>query len=124
MGEVHSGFAAGVPAPLTPGQRKVLTFIERMWKAKGYAPTNDEIAEHLGGVSTSTAHGLVMQLAKKGHVAKLRNAPRGIALRDCSVVDQLRELREASLPIAESLRLNRLPMPEDLKRFRSALGVA
>ena len=65
---------------LTRRQKEVLDFIKSHKKKKDYAPSLEEIKEHLGLSSVSTAHHHVRKLRDFGYIHKARNQPRSISL--------------------------------------------
>ncbi len=62
---------------LTPGQLEVLQCIEEFIEANGYAPTLDEIAQHLD-ISKPTVQQYLQTLEEKGAIARKRYAHRSI----------------------------------------------
>jgi repressor LexA len=50
---------------MTRRQKQALDFIKSFWAANGYAPSYDEIKDHLGLSSKSNVHALVLRLAKR-----------------------------------------------------------
>ena len=64
---------------LTKKQKFVLDFIKQHQRAKGYAPSLEEIQQHFGLASVSTAHFHVKQLQKKGLLTKEEKQPRTIS---------------------------------------------
>ncbi len=67
---------------LTPTQDRVLAFIRRYLKRRGYAPSLIEIAEGIGITSKGTAHRHVQALADAGRIRLLSGRKRGIELVD------------------------------------------
>lgn len=63
---------------LTPRQKRVLDFIVRFSKSKGYAPSLEEIASHFKLKAVSTVHQYVKVLVAKGYLKKEENQPRGM----------------------------------------------
>lgn len=63
---------------LTPRQKKVLDFIVRFSKSKGYAPSLEEVASHFRLKAISTIHQYVKILVAKRYLKKEENQPRGI----------------------------------------------
>ena len=55
---------------ITKRQKETLDFIKAYQKKKGYAPSLEEIKEHLGLASVSTAHHHVKALAAQGYVPR------------------------------------------------------
>ncbi len=67
---------------LTPTQDRVLVFIRRYLKRRGYAPSLIEIAEGIGITSKGTAHRHVQALADAGVIRLISGRKRGIELVD------------------------------------------
>ena len=65
---------------LTKRQKQVLDFIKAFIKQHDYAPSLEEIKEHLGLSSVSTAHFHVQALQQKGFLRKDDNRPRAIEI--------------------------------------------
>ncbi len=65
---------------LTKRQKQALDFIKTFIKKYDYAPSLDEVKEHLGLSSVSTAHFHVQTLQQKGFLRKADNRPRAIEL--------------------------------------------
>lgn len=65
-------------AYLTKRQREILDFIRDFQVEKGYAPSLEEIAAHLGLSAVSTVHEHVMNLAEKGVLRRGWNRARSI----------------------------------------------
>jgi len=65
---------------LTKRQKQVLDFIKAFIKQHDYAPSLEEIKEHLGLSSVSTAHFHVQALQHKGFLRKDDNRPRAIEI--------------------------------------------
>jgi repressor LexA len=67
---------------LTPSQTRVLRYIQRSLEETGMPPTRAEIASELGFRSPNAAEEHLRTLARKGVIALLPGASRGIQLRD------------------------------------------
>jgi repressor LexA len=65
---------------LTKRQKQVLDFIKGFIKKHDYAPSLEEVKEHLGLSSVSTAHFHVQALQHKGFLRKEDNRPRTIEI--------------------------------------------
>ena len=65
---------------LTKRQKQVLDFIKNYIKKHDYAPFLEEVKEHLGLFSVSTAHFHVHALQRKGFLRKGENRPRAIEI--------------------------------------------
>lgn len=68
--------------PLTPRQKALLDFITAFESKKGYAPSNQEIAQHFGFSSLGTVQGYLVRLQKEGHLTKTWNGKRSISVVD------------------------------------------
>ncbi len=64
-------------APLTPTQRKVLTFLREFITRHRFAPTAKEIAEHFG-IAVKNGFYYLDLLERKGHIRRKRHSPRRI----------------------------------------------
>lgn len=69
---------------LTKQQSKILDFIRSEVQTKGYPPSVREICEAVGLKSTSTVHGHLRRLEKKGYIRRDSTKPRAIELLDSS----------------------------------------
>jgi repressor LexA len=69
------------PATLTPKQLRVLTFIRDFSRARGYAPTMQELADDFG-VSKVTVFEHIAALQKKGFLKRARHKARSLELSD------------------------------------------
>ncbi len=68
---------------LTPKQKAVLDYIEHCSNENGYAPSQQEIAEHFGYKSLGTVQNYLVRLERNGFLRKAWNAKRGMeVLRD------------------------------------------
>jgi repressor LexA len=65
---------------LTKRQKQVLDFIKTFINKHDYAPSLDEVKDHLGLSSVSTAHFHVQALQQKGFLRKDENRPRAIEI--------------------------------------------
>jgi SOS-response transcriptional repressor LexA len=50
---------------MTKRQKQAMDFIKSFWAENGYAPSYEEIKEHLGLKSKSNVHSLVFRLVKR-----------------------------------------------------------
>ena len=64
--------------PITKRQKEALEFIRGYQDKHGYSPSLEEIKEHLGLSSVSTAHHHVKALMAAGYLGKEENQPRAI----------------------------------------------
>lgn len=67
---------------LTKKQEEILEFIKKRIKEKGYPPAVREICEATGLRSTSTVHGHLTRLEKKGYIRRDPSKPRAIEIMD------------------------------------------
>ncbi|WAM34808.1 transcriptional repressor LexA [Caldicellulosiruptor morganii] len=67
---------------LTKKQQEILEFIKKRIKEKGYPPAVREICEATGLKSTSTVHGHLTRLEKKGYIRRDSSKPRAIEIVD------------------------------------------
>lgn len=67
---------------LTPRQREILEFIKREVQQRGYPPSVREIGQAVGLSSSSTVHGHLNKLEKKGYIRRDPTKPRAIELLD------------------------------------------
>ncbi len=93
-------------ADLTPREQKILDYMKKQIRAKGYPPTVRELCQSLGIKSTSTAHKDIESLEKKGYIRKDPSKPRAIEVIDPSF------LTEHDLP--EEAENQQLPQREDI----------
>lgn len=69
-------------AELSAKQLQILDFIKREVREKGYPPSVREICEAIGLKSTSTVHGHLSRLEKKGYIRRDPTKPRAIEILD------------------------------------------
>lgn len=67
---------------ITEKQMRVLAYVKEQIKKNGYAPSVREICQALGLKSTSTVHGYLARLQKKGLIQKAALKPRTIRITD------------------------------------------
>lgn len=67
---------------LTPREKAVLDFIARNVRVKGYPPSVREIGQAVGLKSSSTVHGYILRLEKKGYLRRDPTKPRALELCD------------------------------------------
>lgn len=67
-------------AGLTDKQREILAFIESEVKRRNIPPAVREICEEVGLQSTSTVHGHLERLEKKGYIKRDKTKPRSIEI--------------------------------------------
>jgi len=63
---------------LTPKQKKLLEFIENYMDENGYAPTQQEIAEHFGYSSLGTVQNYLIRLEEQGFLKRKWNGKRAL----------------------------------------------
>ena len=78
-------------------QERILSYIQEEIQARGYAPSVREIGEAVGLKSTSTVHGHLMRLEKKGLLHRDAMKPRAMGL--TKQVDEDLEDEVCRLPI-------------------------
>ena len=66
--------------PRGDSQARILEYIEKTTRVKGYPPSVREICDATGLKSTSTVHGHLIRLEKKGLIARDSMKPRAISL--------------------------------------------
>lgn len=77
--------------PRGDSQARILDYIEKTTKKKGYPPSVREICDATGLKSTSTVHGHLIRLEKKGLIARDSMKPRAISLpfdRDATFIER------------------------------------
>lgn len=108
-------------------QEKILAYIQSEIKTRGYAPSVREIGEAVGLKSTSTVHGHLMRLEKKGLLYRDAMKPRAMGLSSNSPMDAAQVADEigvrrvpvvgrvaaGNLILAEENVDETLPLPED-----------
>ncbi|SFJ69322.1 transcriptional repressor LexA [Thermoflavimicrobium dichotomicum] len=65
---------------LSPRQKSILDYIEKEVREKGYPPSVREIGEAVGLASSSTVHGHLARLEKKGYIRRDPTKPRAIEI--------------------------------------------
>ncbi len=66
--------------PRGDSQARILEYIERITRQKGYPPSVREICDATGLKSTSTVHGHLIRLEKKGLISRDSMKPRAISI--------------------------------------------
>ena len=106
-------------------QEKILLYIESVIRTRGYAPSVREIGEAVGLRSTSTVHGHLTRLEKKGLLRRDAMKPRAMglagdaaqmdaALSDTRYVPVVGHVAAGSPILAEENTESVLPLPADL----------
>lgn len=67
-----------VAGKITPKQKKVLDFIREFSAERGYAPSQQEIADHFGYKSLGTIQNYLVRLERNGHLKRSWNAKRSL----------------------------------------------
>ncbi|HHT65788.1 MAG: transcriptional repressor LexA [Caldicoprobacterales bacterium] len=67
---------------LSEKQKKILNFLKKEIRTKGYPPSVREICDAVGLKSTSTVHGYLERLEKKGLIRRDPTKPRAIEILD------------------------------------------
>lgn len=65
---------------LSPRQQSILEYIQKEVEEKGYPPSVREIGEAVGLASSSTVHGHLARLEKKGYIRRDPTKPRAIEI--------------------------------------------
>ncbi len=87
---------------LTKRQKQVLDFIKSYKEKHVYAPSLEEIKDHLNLSSVSTAHYHVHKLEKSGYLKKENNQARSIGVRDNIIINKqfnIKKKTSFSVPI-------------------------
>ena len=69
-------------------QERILAYIQKEIQVRGYAPSVREIGDAVGLKSTSTVHGHLMRLEKKGLLYRDAMKPRAMGLANMSVAQE------------------------------------
>ena len=67
---------------ITSRQQRILDFIERTVRERGYPPTVREIGDAVGLTSSSSVHAQLANLERMGHLTKDPSKPRAMTLSD------------------------------------------
>ncbi|RKD27720.1 SOS-response transcriptional repressor, LexA [Caminicella sporogenes DSM 14501] len=85
---------------LTKQQSKILNFIKQEIQKKGYPPSVREICEAVGLRSTSTVHGHLTRLERKGYIRRDPTKPRAIEVLNFNrFISENKEKEIANIPI-------------------------
>ncbi|WCK52379.1 transcriptional repressor LexA [Aneurinibacillus sp. Ricciae_BoGa-3] len=85
---------------LSSRQLAILEYIKSEVKDKGYPPSVREIGEAVGLASSSTVHGHLARLEKKGLIRRDPTKPRAIEILDSEEVErELEEVRSVKVPV-------------------------
>lgn len=88
---------------LTEKQQLILDFINSQINEKGYPPSVREICSAVGLKSTSTVHGYLQRLEKKGLLHKESSKPRALRVLDHN--SEIRRKENDSLPMKELIEV-------------------
>ena len=83
-------------------QERILAYIESQIRTRGYAPSVREIGEAVGLKSTSTVHGHLTRLEKKGLLYRDAMKPRAMGVLDPGNPKQEESLRVRPIPVVGS----------------------
>lgn len=83
---------------LSPRQQAIIDFIRNQVKQKGYPPSVREIGEAVGLASSSTVHGHLSRLEKKGFIRRDPTKPRAIELLEEEAVPEY-DLQTVRVPL-------------------------
>lgn len=86
---------------LTPKQRELLEFIETSTAKNGFAPSQQEIAQHFGFSSLGTVQNYLVRLQRHGFLKRTWNAKRAtqVLSNEVSTTTPPRLLESASVPL-------------------------
>lgn len=88
-----------VQKPRGDMQEKILAYIQSVIKTRGYAPSVREIGEAVGLKSTSTVHGHLTRLEKKGLLHRDAMKPRAMGLSGETIPDPMSNLTSDVSPV-------------------------
>lgn len=80
-------------------QQAILDFIRQEVKEKGYPPSVREIGEAVGLASSSTVHGHLSRLEKKGYIRRDSSKPRALELLDLDIEPEVEEIHTVRIPV-------------------------
>lgn len=84
---------------LSGRQQAILEYIKKEVKQKGYPPSVREIGEAVGLASSSTVHGHLSRLEKKGLLRRDPTKPRAIEILDANQLNDEEEIRTVRIPV-------------------------
>jgi repressor LexA len=89
---------------ITKKQKSVLDYIKQYSKKNMYAPSLEEIQEHFGLASVSTAHYYINKLVETGYLERESNQPRGIAVRSAEFIEKIvpKHVEALAIPVLGS----------------------
>jgi len=89
-----------MPKPLTPKQKRIVTFIRQFQLSHGYSPTMQELGDALG-VSKVTIHEHIASLVEKGVILRSHYKARSLEL--APDLDLPNETRNTRLPLVGTI---------------------
>jgi repressor LexA len=102
------------PPVLTKQQRRILNFISTFLETEGYAPTLEEIRDHLGVTAVSTVHEHVERLIEKGYLRRGWNQSRSLSLTTQALDHRSARLIPLLGRVAAGNPIEAIPDPEDI----------
>ena len=90
---------AAAKKPRGDTQEKILAYIESEIRSRGYAPSVREIGEAVGLKSTSTVHGHLMRLEKKGLLHRDAMKPRAMGLSTPPAAEEDASVHVCQIPV-------------------------
>lgn len=84
---------------LSKRQQAIIDFIKKEVKTKGYPPSVREIGDAVGLASSSTVHGHLNRLEKKGYIRRDPTKPRAIEVLDRTDEDAAPKQESVLLPV-------------------------
>lgn len=111
-------------------QLEILRFIYETAEERGFPPTVREICSAVGLSSTSTVHGHIARLERKGFLIKDATKPRAIEVTDAgkkaigaspSKIPMLSEATEELLELEDISAEKYFPLPPDLEGYNGTL---
>ncbi|MEK4052642.1 winged helix-turn-helix transcriptional regulator [Paenibacillus sp. FSL F4-0087] len=73
---------------LSPREEEAMHALREYFRDNGYPPTARELGEMIGISSSSTAHGYLERLEKKGYIKRTESIPRGIKILEGDFYDE------------------------------------
>lgn len=107
---------------LTRRQRSVLKFITAFIGTEGYAPSLEEIKDHLGLSAVSTVHEHIERLIEKGYLTRGWNQSRSITLTPAAVTHRTARLISLLGTVAAGSPIEAVPDPEEIAIPESFMG--
>jgi repressor LexA len=107
---------------LTKRQRSILKFITAFIQTEGYAPTLEEIRDHLGLSAVSTVHEHLEKLIAKGYIIRGWNQSRSLALTPEATVSHGTRLIPLMGRVAAGSPIEAVADPEDISVPETLMG--